>query len=176
MFLALLSITCASRAPAVVMTPLEIAELTDRAQVVVLGTVLSKTCVRDDTGRIFTRVELQVSEVWKGSVASKVLSVVHGGGTLGERQSVVSGQVDYAIGEEVAGFFVLNQRGEAVTIGLAQGKFRVWKDARTGEKLAANPFHGHAPGALQQQGLASAGASAGLTLTQLKQRVQGTTR
>ena len=45
-------------------------------------------------------------------------------------------------GEEFVAFLVFNPRGEPVTIGLAQGKFHVWRDPQTGEKFANNLFHG----------------------------------
>lgn len=159
---------------AVVMIPVEIEAMAARAKLIVQGTVLSKSCQRDQTGRLFTKIELQISEVWKGMVSGKQLQIVQGGGTLGERRSIVSGQVEYEPGEEVVGFFTINDRGEAVTLGLAQGKFHVWRDERTGEKRAANPFHG-----LGQPSPAKAGTlginpkAENLTLTELKQRVQG---
>ena len=127
---------------AVLMEPLSLEELTARSSLVLHGTVLSKSCQRDTQGRIYTKVELDVAEVWKGSLSAKRFTIVHGGGILGEKRVVVSGQVEYGIGEEVVAFLVLNQREEGVTLGLTQGKFRVWKDAKTGEVLAQNPFHG----------------------------------
>src|SRR5947207_3049369 len=58
------------------------------------------------------------------------------------RKATVSGQVEYGIGEEVVAFLVLNHRGEGVTLGLAQGKFHIGKEAETGERLVHNLFHG----------------------------------
>ncbi len=169
--------------------PLSIAELTEQSSLVLHGTVLSKSCQRDPAGRIYTKVELQIAEVWKGSLTTNRFTVVHGGGILGERRVVVSGQVEYGIGELVVAFLVLNPRGEGVTLGLMQGKFRVWKDAETGEELAQNPFHGtgtlsHSMG----EGLGVEGPFAGsrarnavavrgvLTLAELKRRVQEAAR
>src|SRR6185503_19685971 len=123
-------------------TPLSIEQLTQESALVVQGTVLSKTCQRDSAGRIFTKVELDVAEVWKGSLRTNRFTVVHGGGILGDRKATVSGQVEYGIGEEVVAFVVFNQRGEGVTLGLAQGKFQIGKEAATGERLVHNLFHG----------------------------------
>src|SRR2546425_6240991 len=130
------------RSLAVLMEPLSVEELTKQSSLILHGTVLSKTCQRDPQGRIYTKVELDVAEVWQGSLSTKRFTIVHGGGILGDKQVVVSGQVEYGIGEEVVAFLVLNQRGEGVTLGLKQGKFRVWKDVKTGDVLAQNPFHG----------------------------------
>ena len=75
-----------------------------------------------------TKVELEVTDVWKGAVSGSPFQIVMGGGVLGEEQAVVSGQVQDAVGEEVVAFLVRNARGEGVTLGLMQGKFHVWKD------------------------------------------------
>ncbi len=128
--------------PAAQMRPLPLAELARSADLVVHAVVKGKTCQRDEAGRIFTKVELAVSEVWKGATTNTTLTVFHGGGTVGDEHTEVSGQVKYVVGEEVVAFLVFNLRGEPVTLGLAQGEFRIARDATTGEKLARNIFHG----------------------------------
>jgi len=124
------------------MIPLSIEELQGRANLILHATVKSKACERTAEGRIITRVRVNVIEVLKGALKTNTFEIVHGGGVVGDVRAEVSGQVEYTEGEEVVAFLVLNQRGEGVTLGLAQGKFRVWRDAQTGEKLAHNPFHG----------------------------------
>ena len=153
--------------------PLSIDQLTEQSEVVLRGKVLSKSCQRDPEGRIYTKVELQVDEVGKGTVAEKRFTVVHGGGVLGEKRVKVSGQVEYAIGEEVVVFLVLNQRGEGVTLSLAQGKFHLWKDDATGAQYACTSFHGvpeSKSSPAQTQGVIS---QQRLTLSELKQHVDG---
>jgi hypothetical protein len=152
--------------------PLSLSELTGQAELIVLGTVLSKTSQQDEAGRIFTRIECQISEVWKGAVSSQILTVVHGGGILGSRGVAVSGQVDYAVGEEVVAFLVRNVRSEAVTLGLAQGKFHVAQDPQTSVKTVHNLFHGTPSAFSSAAAKATTGAAASLTLLQLKQAVQ----
>ena len=163
-------------ARALVMAPLEIEQLAHKADLVVQGVVVSQTCRRDTAGRIFTEVEIELTEVWKGSASGKRLKVVMGGGLLDGRRTVVAGQVEYPSGEEVVGFFRINDRGEAVTIGLSQGKFRVQLDERTGEKLAVNPFHGAIQQTVAKSGAADRSDGDGLTLQRLKRRVQGAAR
>ena len=143
--------------------PLSIEELAAAADLIVQGTVQSRTCARDAEGRIFTRVELAASETWKGKASAKV-SVVQSGGVLGEEAATVPGQADYDVGEEVVAFLALNARGEPVTLSLAQGKFHVWKDGKTGEKFARNIFHGGG-GEFDARG-----AAARLTVAELKRR------
>jgi hypothetical protein len=161
---------------AIVFDPLSIESLTKQADVVLQGTVLSKTCQRDPAGRIYTRVELQVTELWKGAVPGSPFVIVRGGGVLGERQSVVAGQVQYDIGEEVVVFLVRNGRGEGVTLGLMQGKFHIWREGVTGSRFVVNPFHGApetAAGGIRSRSTARpvADSLALLELAELKKRV-----
>lgn len=162
--------------PAAQMRPLPLAELARSADLVVHAVVQSKTCQRDAAGRIFTKVELSVSEVWKGTTTNATLTVFHGGGTVGDEHTEVSGQVKYIVGEEVVAFLVFNPRGEPVTLGLAQGEFRIARDATTGEKLARNIFHGGEATPSNTISLASGSASPApalrLTLSELQQAVK----
>jgi hypothetical protein len=172
-FFLILALSLASaELQAVLMKSLPIEELSQKADLIVLGTVLSKSCQRDDSGRIYTKIELQVIEVWKGSLATNSFTIVHGGGTVGNRRVEVSGQVEYEVGEEVVAFLRLNQRGEGVTIGLAQGKFRVWTDKATGERFAYNILHGVAEKAAAHEGE----KSGRLALRDLAQRAKGGAR
>jgi hypothetical protein len=156
--------------------PIPIEQLAQKSQLVLHATVRSKTCLRDEQGRIYTRVELQVSEVWKGALATNRFIMVHGGGILGQQRLAVSGQAEFKAGEELVAFLIINRRGEGVSVGMAQGKFRVWSDPKTGQKLARNsgPESGPAPGGPQIQRVPAAAAEAELTLEQLKQRVRRT--
>jgi hypothetical protein len=121
---------------------LSIEDMTRKAEVIVHAKVANKTCHLDAGGRVYTRVELQILDLWKGEVDTRPLVVVHGGGTVGQRTGVVTGQVDYQVGEEVVAFLVLNMQGQGVTLGLAQGKFHVWQSPASSAKFARNMFHG----------------------------------
>ena len=129
------------------MVPMPVEEMAAHSKLILQGKVVSTTVLRDDTGEIYTKVDLQVDEVWKGSLATNHFTIVLGGGILGDEGVSISGQVEYEVGEEVVAFLVLNSRGEGVTLGLSQGKFHVWADPATGEKLVHNPFHGLRPSA-----------------------------
>lgn len=163
---------CLSNAPAVLMRPLAIAELVRKADLIVQGTVLDKVSLRDDAGRIYTRVNVRVGDVWKGTLPTNatpdVLAIVQGGGTVGDVREEVAGDVQYEVGEEFVAFLVFNPRGEPVTIGLAQGKFHVWRDRQTGEKFTNNLFHGKPEPAAGN----ARDSSALLSVTELKHQVQ----
>ncbi len=129
-------------AQSTVMVPLSVEELASKAELILRGTVVSKSCLKDPEGRIYTRIEFAVSEVWKGTLATNRFCIVRSGGTVGDETTVVDGEADYEPGEELVAFLRLNKRGEGVSIGLAQGKFKVWKDDDTGQPYAHNLFHG----------------------------------
>lgn len=153
--------------------PLSITELTDRAEVVIQGTVASKTSLRDESGRICTRVEVTVMELWKGSLTTNRFTIVLASGILGDKGVSVSGEATYEVGEEVVAFLVLNHRGEGVTIGLVQGKFAVTVEPGTGAKLARNIFHGAHTGLEAQRQIQVGLAPTRLTVIDLKTQVQG---
>ena len=173
-FLLLLLFVPALSLRAVQFTPLSIEQLSQESTLIVQGTVLTKSCQRDPAGRIFTKVELGIAEVWKGSLATNRFTIVHGGGILGDRKATVSGQVEFGLGEEVVAFLVLNQRGEGVTLGLSQGKFEIRQDAGTGERLVHNLLHGEIE--TRRQSVSSSDrlpTQRRLTLAELKRRVRG---
>ena len=131
---------------------------------VIHGVVSSKAVQRDGNGRIYTKVDLLVTESWKGKINGQHFVLVHAGGVLGEESSVSLGQPEYAVGEEVVAFAVLNHRGEGVTIGLSQGKFQVKQGWVTQETKVHDPIPGVSRA--QEDGKGS------LSLLELKQRVQ----
>lgn len=153
------------------MVPLSIQQLTDQSQVVMRGTVSSKTCSEDDRGRIVTRIRLRVAEVWKGEAGAGEFTVIQAGGVLGNRRVTVQGQPTFVMGEEVVAFLALNARGEGVVLGVCQGKFEIFQDG-SGSKQVRNLFHGGASvvGG-SAQALQNKLGNRRLTLADLKQAV-----
>ena len=153
--------------------PLSIETLAAKADAVVHGRVVRMSCQRDDEGRIFTKVHLQIIEQVKGQQRGGTLVVVQGGGVLGRRIARSPIQAKYKVGTEVVVFAVFNSRGEAVTIGLNQGKFDVVRQPEIGLATVRNPFHGLAkrddPRAVVKRAL---GQAKPLTLAGLKRRVR----
>ena len=153
--------------------PLSIETLAAKADAVVHGKVVRMSCQRDDEGRIFTKVHLQIIEQVKGRERRAALVVVQGGGVLGRTVARSPIQPRYRVGAEVVVFVVFNSRGEAVTLGLNQGKFDVVRPAETGLATVRNPFHGLAkrddPRAVVKRAL---GQAKPLTLAELKRQVR----
>jgi hypothetical protein len=134
--------------------PLSIDRLAARARVIVHGTVTSKTCLKSEKGEIYTRIELDVLEVWKGPATNHFV-IVQAGGILGEERVEVIGQANYRAGEEVVDCLAVNSRGEGVSLGAGQGKFSVWTDEKTGLKRAASMYIGRgSPGVRNPAGAA----------------------
>jgi hypothetical protein len=169
-----LGLCCLLTAPAhaFIPIPLSVEELNRHADLVVRGTVKEKTCRRDEQGRIYTEVVLQVAETWRGKPAAERLTIVHGGGVLGNRAETAIGQVEYTPGEEVVAFLIHNPRGEAVTVGMAQGKFHLERNSKDSTVWASNPFH--AGETADKSRAKSLGAR--LAVDDLKRRVREATR
>ena len=152
---------------------MSIETLAAKADAVVHGKVVRMSCQRDDGGRIFTRVHLQIIEQVKGRERGAALVIVQGGGVLGRQIARLPIQPKYKVGTEVVVFAVFNSRGEAVTLGLNQGKFDVVMQPEIGLATVRNPFHGLAkrddPRAVVKRAL---GQAKSLTLAELMRRVR----
>ncbi|HKQ39293.1 MAG TPA: hypothetical protein VJ063_14540 [Verrucomicrobiae bacterium] len=158
------AILAAFSALATQLKPLTIEQLIAAGETVVYGVVTSKTVQRDADGRIVTRVQLTTKERWKGS--KPVVSIVYAGGVLGDKAVFADGQEQYDIGEEVVTFVRFNTRGDAVTVGMSQGKFTVFE--HNGETFVANGLHGASQSEVPKRGPQNA-----LRLNELKARVSG---
>ena len=153
--------------------PLSIETLATKADAVVHGKVTAMTCKRDAKGRIFTEVRMDLTESLKGKTTDKTFQLIHGGGILGEKRSRSIADPKFIVGEEVVVFVVYNSRGEAIPVGLNQGRFEVFRLPQDGEAMVRNPFHGLAkrndPRAVVKRAF---GQAQPLTLTELKRRVR----
>lgn len=155
--------------------PLTPEQLADRADRVIHAKVEALSVQRDEAGRIFTRVELDLRETWKGTEPSGRCVVVVGGGVLGEIQEASEASPTFAPGDEVVLFLVRNDRGEWLTLGMAQGQFFVDRDRATGEAFVHNRFWGSPPDAPPAERAMAAAfpKSRPLTLASLRARVRG---
>lgn len=155
--------------------PLSVQDLTEAADVVLQGKVVSKKVSRDDEGRVFTSIKLQVQDVWKGDVDGDTFEVVHGGGILGLRKVEVTYQVQFDLGDEAVVFCRINSQGQGVTIGMTQGKFEILKSEDDSKQYVRNVFHGGAPPdskSLQRRGFRMP-HQLPLSIESLKAQVQG---
>lgn len=101
---------------------MDLTELTENAGRVVLGEVVSVRSDWDPQRRwIYTTVEVQVAEVWKGQMPpGGRLKVVQPGGSVGDIEMRVFGLSDFRPGERAVLF--LSAGDPAWTVGLGQGR------------------------------------------------------
>lgn len=161
------------------MLPLAIEQLAESSKLVLHGRVQSVRSQRDAEGRLFTRVEVECLEIWKGKLDGARCTVVAGGGVLGEQQVTVAGQAIYMVGDEVALFLVPHARGEWVTVGLEQGRFRVETEVGTQRKQVSNLFWGVRPeptSPVPSLHLPLAARRQAMTLEDLRRRVREASR
>ncbi len=98
--------------------------LTRYADVVAHGKVgVMSSFMEND--QIFTQVELEVAELYKGEAALKKLTLLLYGGTAGGKRTRVIGAPCLSSGEEVVLFLKADSRGSYGVVNLAEGKFGV---------------------------------------------------
>lgn len=91
--------------------------------------------------KIFTAVEVRVSESLKGAPGGSITLTQLGGEVDGFRYSVPGSPV-FAPGEEALLFVWRDPQGRAQVNGLAQGKFDIRRDAATGERTVQRALPG----------------------------------
>jgi hypothetical protein len=120
----LLALTAALPKPALasLVLAMDVDEMTNRADRVVVGEVLSVTSAWEpDHKRIFTNIEVQVAETWKGSLpATGKILVQQPGGRVGDIESRVFGLAQFRPGDRAVLFLAGSERASAV-LGLGQG-------------------------------------------------------
>lgn len=143
----------ASLVAAATVVPVSEDQLTDRADLIVHGTVVSSgTAYRTgSTVRVFTEVELEVHEVLKGAYAGSLLTLAMPGGVHGSHVVHVPGTPRFTPGEQVCVFLAAMPDGLWTTLGISQGKFRLMPDPATGLLVAqqAEGARSSSPGGLR---------------------------
>jgi hypothetical protein len=100
-------------------------DLARSSELVVHGRVVGTTARwTEDGGRIFSFVEVEVLDAWRGTAGRRITVAVPGGQVDGVGQRV-SGAPDFQQGEEIVVFLRRAEAGAHRVNGLAQGKFRV---------------------------------------------------
>jgi hypothetical protein len=106
---------------------------------VVLGKVeSSKSYWNERHTKVFTRVHIAVERTYKGA-GMAAIDLVQLGGTIGTMKVTAHGAPTWRIGEEVLIFAERDGAGAYRVAGFSQGKFRVIRDAETGEASVLAP-------------------------------------
>lgn len=119
------ALSAASAARASTFVPMTDATLVSSSAAIVVGTVRQIASVELADGAIATDVEVDVTTILKGALASNTLTVRAPGGQVAERVEWVFGAPQFYVGEEVVLFLVRSARGWWQTNALAMGKFGI---------------------------------------------------
>lgn len=107
------------------------------ARVIVKGRVLSiESSFDEQQGRIFTYIKLKVQEVLKGQITERKIVIKELGGRVGDRISVVYGNPEFALGEQVLLYLDTWKDGSLRTYQMFLGKFSILRDDKTGHEFA----------------------------------------
>ncbi len=121
---------------------LSTAEMTKDADEIVVGQVTNIESTWEDGGKkIYSYVEVEVSESLKGVEAQKVL-IRQLGGEVGEIGQRVEGLSTFDSGEEILVFLKENSAGELEVVGMSQGKYQVLTDRASGTRTVQRDTHG----------------------------------
>lgn len=123
--------------------PLSIADLTKRSEVIALGTVIS---ILSDWNApkttIYTRIDLQVEEVFKGAASKETISFYQLGGEVGNTASTVAGTAPFTRGERVVVFLYKDKEQRLQLTGSFQGKFSIEKRGPSEVEMVARRVPG----------------------------------
>ncbi len=116
----------------------DVKDLVERSDRVLVGEVLSVDAAWDkDHKRIYSSIELQVAEMWKGAMPpASTLKIVQPGGSVGDIEMRVHGMPSFTAGERAVLF--LRGSDTAAVVGMAQGKRSLLRSAH-GVWLVAPP-------------------------------------
>lgn len=98
----------------------------DRADLIVRGTVVEQWVEADPSGRLYTRVMVDVAHTYKGAVPDGRVVVTQPGGELGGVRTLVDGTARFNVGEDVV--LLLQEKahfGDFVLISMIKGKYTV---------------------------------------------------
>ncbi|MBI4569172.1 MAG: hypothetical protein HY719_12320 [Planctomycetes bacterium] len=117
-------------------------DLVRESAAIVEGRVLRTRADWDNFRRkIYTSVDVEVVRMFRGEAAPAV--TLHTlGGQVGDKIQQVSGEAGFVPGEEVVVFLWRDAEGRLRPAGLAQGKFQLFTDAKSGERQARNSVQG----------------------------------
>lgn len=141
-------LTVGGAASAATVQHLSLGELAERSEQVLIGTVIrQESRLERDPVQIFTDTELAVERVLKGPrEKGPPLVLTQLGGTAGagteRRTQRIAGYPEFAVGERVLVFLERTDTGRLVVTGLAQGKYTLVTDPKSGETLAVRAVHG----------------------------------
>jgi hypothetical protein len=122
-------------ARATTLTELSVEQMTDASDLVVRGTVTQVFTELDDRGNVWTRAQVEISEVFKGDTTTRAVLVDQMGGVHGNSYSVIRWSPRFSKGEEAVFFLETLRSGKTSIVGWYQGKFTLRMDPEVGENM-----------------------------------------
>lgn len=129
-----LALGLATGAMAATVEPQSLGQLVALSERVFVGTVTAQAA-RLEGGRVVTDTRFAVEHALKGD-KSPTFALTQAGGTVGEQTTHVPGYPRFAVGERVLLFVERADTGALVVAGMAQGKFSLAPDPKTGALIA----------------------------------------
>lgn len=121
---------------------LEPRELALGSHAAVLGRVTALETTATLSGRIHTRVTVQVEEVLKGTLPSAEITLTQPGGQIGGQRLTIHGSPTFHVSERVLLFLTRSADGGWHTSHLSMGKFEILTDPGRGRSTAVRDFGG----------------------------------
>ncbi len=124
-------------ASATVLAELSVDQMTDGADAIVRGTVISQWVMLNPAGHVVTRALVQVERVWKGQVvAGEVIAVDSPGGDYMGLMADVASAARFSDGEAVFLFLSSVYNGQGWTpVGMFQGKYSIRQNPVDGSEM-----------------------------------------
>ncbi|MEZ4471216.1 MAG: hypothetical protein R3F60_10525 [bacterium] len=170
--LALVVLGIGGAAVAATVLRLEPVALAERSELIFIGTVTDQKSVLQESPRqVFTETTFQVEQVVKGEKQA-TFTLRQLGGTVGSGATLfgtaVPGYARFQVGERVALFLERTDTGRLVVTGLAQGKYTLKTDPKTGVVWAERDLDGlHLVGRAPEKVFAGVPDAQRMTLDQL---------
>jgi len=110
-------------------------QLTNKAEVIVIGKVLSAFSEKQGSGDIVTFITIHVADQIKGKHNSEDLTIKTFGGQAGGQIMYFPGASDYFRNAEVMLLLERGSDGYLIPIGMVLGKYSIYRDSETGRKI-----------------------------------------
>ncbi len=149
---AIVALLLAGVASATTIRRMTLDDVTEAASEIVVGTVRSTVCVAGGGERdlIFTDVEFDGLDVWKGGAPGAKITYRFAGGSLNGRTLIVPGMPGYEVGHRYVLFANAAEDWICPTVGWWQGRYELRRDEATGAELLhdsdGHPVYGFAAG------------------------------
>lgn len=147
----LTAVVLAGAAQAATVLRLEPGALAERSELIFIATVeQQRSRLQPDPKQVFTETLFGVDEVLKGKLpagnpaagASASFWLTQLGGRVENYGTAVPGYARFAVGERVLLFLERADTGQLVVTGLAQGKYTLTTDAKSGTVIAQRDLDG----------------------------------